>query len=64
MGNGQWQSAVYIIHSPIIVLLAVALKDVALENFLKFGLVAVMVIPICFVIAYMMRKIPGVAKIL
>jgi uncharacterized membrane protein len=32
--------AVYIIHSPVIVALAVALRDTGLENMLKFGLVA------------------------
>ncbi|MBV7337504.1 acyltransferase family protein [Chloroflexi bacterium TSY] len=56
--------AVYILHSPIIVLVAVALKGVELEHFLKFGLVSVIVIPLCFVVAYVIRKIPGVSRIL
>lgn len=60
----QQSYAVYIIHSPIIVLVAVAFKNVELENLVKFGLVSVIVIPLCFIIAYLIRRIPAVSRIL
>ena len=56
--------AVYIIHIPIIVFLAVALRGIELGTFLKFGMMAVIVVPTCFVVAYVIRKIPGVSRIL
>lgn len=66
----QQSYAVYIIHSPIIVFLAYALflafaqLGTDLGPLLKFSLGAVVVLPICFIIAYGLRKIPGVTRIL
>lgn len=55
--------AVYIVHTPIVVLIAIALKGVSLEALLKFGLVAVIAVPTCFVVAFILRRIPAVARI-
>jgi peptidoglycan/LPS O-acetylase OafA/YrhL len=60
----QQSYAVYIIHIPIIVFLAVALRGIELGAFLKFGMMAVIVVSTCFVVAYVIRKIPGVSRIL
>jgi glucan biosynthesis protein C len=60
----QQSYAVYIIHIPIIVFLAVALTGIDLRPLLKFGMVAVIVVPTCFAFAYIIRKIPGVSRIL
>jgi peptidoglycan/LPS O-acetylase OafA/YrhL len=60
----QQSYAVYIIHPPIIVFLAFALSGIVLGSFLKFGLLTVIVIPTCFVVAYIIRKIPGVSRVL
>jgi hypothetical protein len=60
----QQSYAVYIIHIPIIVYLAVALRGIKLGAFLKFGVMAVIVVSTCFVVAYVIRKIPGVSRIL
>ena len=60
----QQSYAVYIIHIPIIVFLAIALRGIELGAFLKFGMMAVIVVPTCFVVAYVIRKIPGVSRIL
>jgi glucan biosynthesis protein C len=46
------------------VLIAVALKGIQLEALLKFGLVAVIVTPACFAVAYIVRKIPFASRIL
>jgi peptidoglycan/LPS O-acetylase OafA/YrhL len=60
----QQSYAVYIIHSPIVVFIAIAMKGVDLGPLLKFGIAAVIAIPICFAVAYVIRKIPGVSRIL
>lgn len=60
----QQSYGVYIFHIPIIVLIAVLLKDVVLAPLPKFGLAAVIIVPLCFIIAYLLRKVPGVSKVL
>ena len=55
---------VYIIHIPIIVFLAYALRNIDLSNLAKFGVATVVIIPACFVVAYVIKKIPGTSKIL
>ena len=60
----QQSYAVYIIHVPIIVFIGIALKGLELSAGLKFGLMAVIAVPTCFIIAYLIRKIPGVSKVL
>jgi peptidoglycan/LPS O-acetylase OafA/YrhL len=60
----QQSYTAYIIHSPIIVFLAVTLRGVELEAILKFGLATVIVVPTCFALAYVVRKIPGASTIL
>jgi len=47
----QHSYTVYIIQSPIVVFLAVALKGIELENLLKFGMAAVIAVPTCFAVA-------------
>jgi len=60
----QQSYAVYIIHIPIVVFIGIALKGIHLGPFLKFGIAAVIAVPICFVVAYIIRKIPGVSRVL
>jgi glucan biosynthesis protein C len=50
---------VYIIHAPIIVLLALSLQGITMNPFLKFVLVAPLAVAICFLIGNYMRKILG-----
>jgi glucan biosynthesis protein C len=54
---------VYIIHIPIVVFIAIVLKGIHLEPLLKFGVVAVIAVPICFAAAFVVRKIPGVSRV-
>ena len=56
--------AVYIIHSPIIVFIAYAMRDISLPPIAKFGLAALIVVPVCFAVAYAIRKVPLVDKVL
>lgn len=55
---------VYIFHIPVIVFLALALRGVHLAPVLKFGLAAVLGVPLCFGVAYLVRKIPYAKRIL
>jgi len=56
--------AVYIIHTPILVFIAVTLKGVDWDSLPKFALVAAIAVPVCFAAAWLIRKIPGVASVI
>lgn len=60
----QQSYAVYVIHIPVIVILAYALRGIVLPPLLKFGLASVIMVPASFVVAYLVRKIPGVSRVL
>ena len=55
---------VFIIHAPVIVFLALALRDISLYPLLKFVLVAPIAIALCFVLAHYIRKLPLARDIL
>lgn len=56
--------AVYIIHIPIIVFIAYGLRSVSLPSVAKFGLASAITIPVCFAVAFLLRRIPFVTKVL
>lgn len=56
--------AVYVIHIPLIVLLAVALKGVVLAPLSKTAVLALITVPICFVVAWGLRLLPPVRRVL
>lgn len=60
----QQSYAVYIIHIPIVVFLAYGLRGIAVGSLLKFGLASLVIVPVCFGVAALIRKIPGVARVL
>jgi glucan biosynthesis protein C len=60
----QQSYAVYVIHVPIVVFVGVALKGIEVAPLLKFVLAAVIALPICFGVAYLLRRIPGVSRVL
>jgi glucan biosynthesis protein C len=60
----QHSYTVYIIHIPIVVFIAIALKGIHLEPLLKFGMVAVIAVPTCFAAAFIVRKIPFASRVL
>jgi len=55
---------VYIIHAPLIVLLALALRGLRPEALLKFALVAVVAVPLCFAAAWLVRRLPHATRVL
>jgi peptidoglycan/LPS O-acetylase OafA/YrhL len=60
----QQSYAVYVIHIPIVVFLTYALRGIALGSLLKFGIASLLVVTTCFVVAFILRKIPGVSRVL
>jgi glucan biosynthesis protein C len=56
--------AVFVIHIPIIVSLAVLMQGIHVYSLLKFRLAAVIGVPLCFGVAYLVRKIPLADKVL
>ena len=66
LGNflSQQSYAVYVIHIPIVVYLAYLLGTVELPTMLKTGLAAIIIVPTCFVVAYAIRRIPFISRIL
>jgi surface polysaccharide O-acyltransferase-like enzyme len=54
---------VYFIHAPVLVFLALALKDVDLYPLLKWVLVSPVAIFLCFVIAYLLKRLPLLRRI-
>ena len=59
----QQSYAVYIIHIPIVVFVAYGIRSIAVDPIVKFGLAALIIIPVCFTVAAVVRKIPGVSRI-
>jgi fucose 4-O-acetylase-like acetyltransferase len=55
---------VYIIHGPIIILVALAIRQVTLYPLLKFALAVLICVPLCFATANVIRKLPAAEKIL
>jgi glucan biosynthesis protein C len=54
----------YIIHAPVITTLAFAVKDIALYPLLKWIVVALVAIPLCFGLSALIRKIPYTDRVL
>jgi glucans biosynthesis protein C len=55
---------VYIIHAPVIVGLAYALQGIELQPLLKFVVVSLIAVPLCFGCAYFVRKLPQAERVL
>ena len=55
--------AVYVIQIPVIVFIAYALRDIELDALPKFALVSAVVLPACFAIAFLVRKVPLASRV-
>jgi peptidoglycan/LPS O-acetylase OafA/YrhL len=60
----QQSYAVYVIHVPIVVWVAYLLRGMNLGPILMFSLTALIAVPLSFAAAWLIRKIPGVARVL
>ena len=60
----QQSYGVYIFHIPIVVYVAVLMRGINLLNLPKFALAAIIGVPLCFGIAWLIRKIPSVSRVI
>lgn len=56
--------ATYVIHTPVLIVLTLMVREVHLYPLLKFVVVAAFVVPACFLAAGLIRQFPGVRRIL
>jgi surface polysaccharide O-acyltransferase-like enzyme len=54
----------YLIHGPVITALAYSARDVALYPLLKWGLVSLVAVPLCFGLSALIRKLPYTDRVL
>ena len=55
----------YVVHPPIIIAItAIVLQKVSIDPLLKFVLAAVIAVPLCWGVAYLVRKLPFADRIL
>jgi len=54
----------YIIHAPVTVLVAIAMRNISLYPLLKFALAAVIAVPLCFTLGNLIRQLPLAKRIL
>jgi surface polysaccharide O-acyltransferase-like enzyme len=54
----------YILHTPILILVTLGARDIALYPLLKFALVALIAVPLCFALAAAVRRLPLARRIL
>ncbi len=55
---------VYIIHAPVITLLAFSVRDVMLHPLLKWAALSMIAIPVCFALSALIRKLPYTDRVL
>ncbi|MHC4324909.1 MAG: acyltransferase family protein [Planctomycetota bacterium] len=54
----------YIIHAPVVVLVAIAIRNISLYPLLKFALAVLISVPLCFALANFIRQLPLARRIL
>jgi glucan biosynthesis protein C len=54
----------YIIHAPVIILVAIAIRNINLHPLLKFALAVLISVPLCFALANIIRQLPLARRIL
>ncbi len=69
--GGKWLPAmatstytVYIIHGPVLVAVGLLMKDMVGHPLMKFVLAWAVCVPVCFLLGYLIRSLPGARKIL
>lgn len=55
---------VYVFHAPVLIFISMLFKEITIYPFLKYLIVAAVTIPLCFLVSYLLRKIPGVSFII
>jgi glucans biosynthesis protein C len=55
---------VYVFHAPVLIFITMVFKNITWYPFFKYLIVASITIPLCFLVSYLVRKIPGVNYII
>jgi glucan biosynthesis protein C len=56
--------AAYLVHGPVITIVALAARDVVLHPLAKFGLVSLVAVPLCFGLSSLVRRLPYADRVL
>jgi glucan biosynthesis protein C len=56
--------ATYVLHTPVLIVLTLMVREIHLYPLLKFAVVAAIVVPACFLAAALIRQVPGVQRVL
>jgi len=56
--------AVYVIHAPLLIVFTLAVRGIQIHPLAKFVLVTLIAVPLCFLAAAMVRRLPGARRIL
>lgn len=56
--------AAYLVHGPLITVMALAVRDVLLHPLAKFGLVTLVAVPLCFGLSSLVRRLPYADRVL
>jgi len=54
----------YIIHAPVVILVAIAIRNISLYPLLKFAIAVLIAVPLCFALGNIIRKLPLARRIL
>jgi surface polysaccharide O-acyltransferase-like enzyme len=56
--------AAYLVHGPVITIMALAARDLVLHPLAKFGLVSLTAVPLCFGLSSLIRRLPYANRVL
>ena len=56
--------AVYVLHIPVVVYGAYLLRSIEMTAIAKTAFVSAIVVPVCFAVAFVVRKLPGASRVL
>jgi membrane-bound acyltransferase YfiQ involved in biofilm formation len=56
--------ATYLIHATVLILFTLAVRSIAIYPLLKFALVSLILVPLCFAVGAALRRLPGARRIL
>jgi peptidoglycan/LPS O-acetylase OafA/YrhL len=60
---GRGSYATYLLHPVVLVSVMLAFRPVPLPPELKFLVVSVVGVPVCFVVGYAVTRVPGVGRV-
>lgn len=56
--------AAYVIHAPVLIVFALMVRQIHLYALLKFAVVTLIAVPLCFALAALVRQLPGARRVL